>query len=197
MVVVSGFLGSGKTTFILQLAKEAVRRGQRVAILVNEIGEIGVDDRLMRRLGYNDWELLGGCVCCSLVTGLTETLEKLEAEYAPDLVLTEPTGAADPRNLMAVLDHYGRTFLKERFHIALLDPLRLTMLMEVITPLMISTMERADLICINKADAATDEEMNYARKVARETKPDGKVVEVSAKRGLEHAFMEDILACLT
>ena len=83
LLIVSGFLGTGKTTFIIKFVKSALQKGVKIAILVNEVGEIGIDDQLMRRLGLNVWEILGGCICCTLAVNLNETLDKLLQEYKP------------------------------------------------------------------------------------------------------------------
>jgi hypothetical protein len=100
LLLVTGFLGSGKTTLIIPLAKSVVQLKRRVAILVNEIGEIGIDNQLMRQLDLNVWELLAGCICCTLSGDLVTTLQKLDADYAPDLVIVEPSGAHPGRNVL-------------------------------------------------------------------------------------------------
>jgi G3E family GTPase len=79
LLLVTGFLGSGKTSLILALARAARERGRRTAIIVNEIGEIGIDDQLMRRLDLDVWELTNGCICCTLTADLITTLQKLDA----------------------------------------------------------------------------------------------------------------------
>ena len=120
LLLVTGFLGSGKTTLIVPLAKSVVQSKRRVAILVNEIGEIGIDNQLMRQLDLNVWELLAGCICCTLSSDLVTTLQKLDADYAPtygvpDLVIVEPSGAADPRNVLTALPYYrGRPLASVR-----------------------------------------------------------------------------------
>ena len=70
LLVVTGFLGSGKTSLILSLA---ARPNRHVAILVNEIGEIGIDNQLMRQLDLDVWELFNGCICCTLTADLVST----------------------------------------------------------------------------------------------------------------------------
>ena len=70
LLIVSGFLGSGKTTFIIQATKAVSEKGFKPAIILNEVGETGIDDLFMRRLGLNVWELLGGCICCIIAGSL-------------------------------------------------------------------------------------------------------------------------------
>ena len=99
LLLFSGFLGSGKTSLVLRVVQYALDKNIKVAILVNEIGEVGIDNQLMRQLDMNVWELLGGCICCTLSADLVSTLEQLDREYAPELVIIEPSGAADPRSI--------------------------------------------------------------------------------------------------
>jgi G3E family GTPase len=167
LLVVTGFLGSGKTSLILSLARAARASDRRVAILVNEIGEIGIDNQLMRQLDLDVWELFNGCICCTLTADLVSTLEKLDAAYAPDLVIVEPSGAADPKNLLMALPYYhGRPLAGIRW-VAVLDPLRLTMLLEVLTPLITAGIRQADCIVISKTDIASEAEVAEAEAAAR------------------------------
>ncbi|MBI5591633.1 MAG: cobalamin biosynthesis protein P47K [Deltaproteobacteria bacterium] len=193
LLVVTGFLGSGKTTLLLRLAELARGSERKVAILVNEIGEIGIDNQLMRRLGHNVWELLGGCICCSLAGDVIGTLERVKADFDPDLVLLEPTGAADPRNLMNVLNTYHGVYFKSLIRVALLDPLRLTMLMVVLSPLITTTVQQADLVLVNKADVASPEEMAFAFETISRLSPSVPVDTLCARDAIEPRIIRKLL----
>ena len=95
-LVVSGFLGSGKTTLIRHLLAEAVRLGVRVALVSNELGAIGVDRALLGQGDEAFVELEGGCVCCELSDDLVLTLENLWQKVRPDRVVIETSGVALP-----------------------------------------------------------------------------------------------------
>lgn len=95
-VVVSGFLGSGKTTLVRHLLAEAQRSGRRAAVVSNEFGELGIDGALLSRAGDDYVELSGGCVCCRLSDELVETLQMLRERVNPDLVIVETSGIALP-----------------------------------------------------------------------------------------------------
>ena len=95
-LVVSGFLGSGKTTLIRSLLDQAVADGVRVALISNEIGELGVDRALLGEGGKAYVELEGGCVCCELADDLVDTLQALREEINPDRIVVETSGAALP-----------------------------------------------------------------------------------------------------
>jgi len=175
LLLITGFLGSGKTTLLIRLAKAAAVRKQRTAVLVNEIGEIGIDNQLMRQLDLNVWELLGGCICCTLSGDLVSTLEQLDRDYQPDLVLLEPSGAADPAGVLNALPYYKGEALESIRKIAILDPQRLDFLYEVMTPLITSTIAQADLIFISKCDLATPAEISFALQTAQTVNPQANV----------------------
>lgn len=192
LVMVAGFLGSGKTTLVIRLARAAREAGRRVAILVNEIGAIGIDDQLLRQLSLNVWELVSGCICCTLAGDLVRTLEQLDQAYQPDLVLLEPSGVAEPGNLQALLRHYRGRALTGVRSLTLIDPLRLLELYAVLTPLLTAQIQHADLLVISKADAASAEEIAYARQVAGALNPDAPIACVAADQPLTPALAAEL-----
>ncbi len=171
LLLVTGFLGSGKTTLVIRLAKAVTSHKLRTVILVNEIGEIGIDNQLMRQLDLNVWEMLGGCICCTLAGDLVTTLQQLDRDYHPDLVILEPSGAADPSGVLKALPYYRGTPLESIRTVAILDPLRLAILYEVMTPLITAHIQQADLILISKCDLASDAEISFASQTAKELNP--------------------------
>ena len=95
-VVVSGFLGGGKTTLVRHLLADARRTGARVAVVSNEFGELGIDAALLSDVRDQYVELSGGCVCCKLSDALVETLETLRERAQPDRIVIETSGVALP-----------------------------------------------------------------------------------------------------
>jgi G3E family GTPase len=95
-LVISGFLGSGKTTLVRVLLEEARHTGQRVALVSNELGELGIDRALLGQGDEAYVELEGGCVCCELSDDLVETLQMLWEKVHPDRVVIETSGVALP-----------------------------------------------------------------------------------------------------
>ncbi len=89
--IFSGFLGAGKTTLIKKLIKEAYA-GEKVVLIENEFGEIGIDGGFLQDAGIEITEMNSGCICCSLVGDFTKALEKVLTEYTPDRVIIEPSG---------------------------------------------------------------------------------------------------------
>ncbi len=89
--IFSGFLGAGKTTLIKKLLKEALA-GEKVVLIENEFGEIGIDGGFMKEAGIEVTEMNSGCICCSLVGDFGEALRKVIEQYHPDRILIEPSG---------------------------------------------------------------------------------------------------------
>lgn len=107
MLVVSGFLGSGKTSLVRHLLDEARRRGERLAVVSNEFGALGIDRALLGGAAAAGApairELDGGCVCCELSDDLVRTLEALRREVAPDRIAIETSGVALPYDVQLSL----------------------------------------------------------------------------------------------
>ena len=89
--IFSGFLGAGKTTLIKKLIQEAYA-GEKVVLIENEFGEIGIDGGFLQEAGINITEMNSGCICCSLVGDFAKALKQVAAKYAPDRIVIEPSG---------------------------------------------------------------------------------------------------------
>ncbi len=197
LLLLSGFLGSGKTSLILPLSKVVVQSGHRVAIIINEIGEIGIDNQLMRHLDLNVWELVAGCICCTLSGDLITTLQKLDLDYTIDLVIVEASGIADPKSVLGALPYYrGRSLSSVRTG-SVVDPLRLPMLIEVMTPLITSQIQHADLIIVSKSDLATSNQIDFARQRAREINPTARIVTAGMGSILEPELISELVPWLS
>src|SRR5699024_1964938 len=89
--IISGFLGAGKTTLIKKLIEEAFQ-GQKLVLIENEFGEIGIDGGFLKDAGIQITEMNSGCICCSLVGDFTAALEQVIETYHPDRIMIEPSG---------------------------------------------------------------------------------------------------------
>ena len=104
----SGFLGAGKTTLIKKLIKEAFA-GEKIVLIENEFGEIGIDGGFMREAGIQVNELNSGCICCSLVGDFREALKKVVETYHPDRILIEPSGVGKLSDVTRAVEGVAET----------------------------------------------------------------------------------------
>ena len=106
--IISGFLGAGKTTLIKKLLDGAFE-GEKVVLLENEYGEVGIDGGFMKETGVQITELNSGCICCTLVGDFTEALGQLIDTYHPDRILIEPSGVGKLSDIRRVVDDVAKT----------------------------------------------------------------------------------------
>ena len=102
--IFSGFLGAGKTTLIKKLIEEAYQ-GEKIVLIENEFGEIGIDSGFLAEAGIKINEMNSGCICCSLVGDFAEALKKVIAEYAPDRILIEPSGVGKLSDVIKAVEN--------------------------------------------------------------------------------------------
>jgi G3E family GTPase len=98
--IVSGFLGAGKTTLIKKLLKEKLRT-EKVVVIENEFGEIGIDSGILRDFGIEIKEMNSGCICCSLIGNFSDALEEVLRKFSPDRIIIEPSGVGKLSGVIA------------------------------------------------------------------------------------------------
>lgn len=152
ILVIGGFLGAGKTSFVLRLARRLVDvRQRKVAIIENEAGKVGVDDARLRGEGLTVREVFGGCVCCSMGANLMVTLGQIEREIKPDVVILEPSGVASPGGIRQLLMSSGKTVERVRMAV-LFDAERFKAFHRVAGPFIEDSLKVADVAVVNKVD---------------------------------------------
>ncbi|MDR1921542.1 MAG: cobalamin biosynthesis protein P47K [Candidatus Adiutrix sp.] len=166
LILITGFFGSGKTTVLISLARylSAGLAPKSIVIIENEIGAANVDGLLLQETNYEVRDLTSGCICCSLSGQLAGAIEEIRADLNPQWLLIEASGLAH----QTIVDVIARSGPGLRpFSIVLADAQRWDELMENM-PMLISTqMEKADLILLNKADAAAPDELARAEEEIR------------------------------
>lgn len=167
LLLFTGFLGSGKTTLILAVAKQAAQSGLRICIIVNEVGEVGIDGEVLRVGDLEVREITAGCICCQIGVDLVRTLRELEEHLQPDLVIIEASGIATPAGVLDALQYYPARSVTSIETITVVDPTRFEALYEVLTPLIEAQIAGADRVVITKSDEATAEEAQQARQTVR------------------------------
>jgi G3E family GTPase len=178
--LISGFLGSGKTTLMIDLGVRLGKRGQKVAIIVNEVGEVGVDGALLDRYGLNSIELTEGCICCSLSGSLQNTLRIVSKEYHADFIFIEPTGIALPSKInqlirTSMVEHEGK------LGICVVDAYRAEKIYHDAELFFRRQIEDVDIVAINKLDLVNEAKVNDIEELVSRLNPKADVMRITAK----------------
>jgi len=181
LLLISGFLGSGKTTLLLQIARRLSADSRKIAIIENEVGQVGIDGQYLRREGLEVQELFGGCVCCTLSVDLVTTLKKLDRLVQPDRVILEATGVARPGDIVPTVRRYA-SMVDEIQVLLLVDAPRYEMLLEVMNPLVTAQVGAADLVVINKIDEIDEPGIDRITKSVQGLNGKARVVAISAEK---------------
>jgi G3E family GTPase len=157
VILISGFLGAGKTTLVRHLLTNAQEQKIKVALVVNEFGDVDVDSYLLENYGAEFIaSVAGGCACCGGQDDLMETLEEISARSQnerPDVILIEASGAADPLALIDVITAPSLlTSVRLVAMVAVADASRLEDLRGALGPILQSQLQLADPIILNKID---------------------------------------------
>lgn len=189
VIILGGFLGSGKTSLMMRLATMFIAKKQKVALLVNESGEIGVDGATLKAQGYDAIELPSGCICCSLSGTLQSALRNIKNDIDPDIIMIEPTGLALPHKVKELV-HFSCIDEDRDFIVGIADIQRFQDLIKKKEDFFTRQMHGSDVILINKCDIAKDGEMDAAIDWLKARFPGKEIIPVSVKENinLDKAF---------
>lgn len=183
MLVVSGFLGSGKTTMILATVGRIIEMTKKkVVIIVNDFGKIGIDGKVMEKYGLSVTEMPSGCICCTLGPDFLETVRTVADKFAPDLIIVEPTGIADPANIADTMKLYRGPLRTVRI-VVVVDAVRFPLIMKALANPLRNQLNAAEVILINKVDEATPEAVQEVQNSLERMNVHKKVVVASATAG--------------
>lgn len=184
---IAGFLGCGKTTLLLKMSKELAGNGQRkVALVVNEIGEIPVDGKVIEESGMRMKDIGGGCICCEVAATFAKTLYGLYKEFHPDYVLVEPTGVAVPHQVKLAARMGGRDArITIGPAIVLFDATRPAELldMHMLGQLVVTQVKDADIVAISKVDAVDKASVAESTRKIRELNERAEIINLSSFTG--------------
>jgi len=160
-LIIGGFLGSGKTSLLLQLTAYMRRLGiEKTVILENEIGKVGIDDRVLSGAGYNVRGMFAGCVCCTMAGEMALTVQAIQRDIEPEWIIMEATGMAFPQNVQENLS--AALGLDSRI-CCLADAKRWPRLLKPMEHLLPLQLKEADVVLINKIDLIDEAALSAVR----------------------------------
>ena len=181
VLVLSGFLGSGKTTVLMRLVNHLrSERGDayRIAIIENEIGSASVDSSVIQDAGYSVTEMLAGCVCCTLIGELVPAIWRLCEDLSPDLIILEATGVAAPESMRDTIRKHAKLPVRIA---TVVDASRWETIREALEVLLRNQLEPADVICISKTDLVDEDEIAEVERSVREVNATAPIVRMGAQ----------------
>lgn len=179
--IISGFLGAGKTTLINRLIHEAYS-GEKLVLIENEFGEIGIDGGFLQDAGVQIAEINSGCICCSLVGDFSEALKKVVAEYSPNRILIEPSGVGKLSDVTkAILDaNIDGTVLNSA--VVVVDVNKCKMYMKNFGEFFNDQIENASCIFFSHTDKTTEAKLTESLKLVKDHNPDASIVTTPADK---------------
>ena len=173
--VYSGFLGAGKTTLIKKLIKEAYA-GEKVVLIENEFGEIGVDGGFLKDSGVNITEMNSGCICCSLVGDFAKALKQVEEQYAPDRIIIEPSGVGKLSDVIRAVERANVENSVLNAFCAVVDANKCKMYMKNFGEFFIDQVKNASCVVLSHTTGMSEEKLHACIEALKAVNPDANYV---------------------
>ncbi len=170
--IISGFLGAGKTTLIKKLIKESFK-DEKLVLIENEFGEIGIDGGFLKEAGVNITEMNSGCICCSLVGDFGVALKQVVTDYAPDRIIIEPSGVG---KLSDVIKAVEKAAADVDIHLnsatTVVDVTKAKIYMKNFGEFFLNQIEAAGTVVLSRSQNANEDKINTAVDMIREHNED-------------------------
>jgi G3E family GTPase len=195
VLIIGGFLGSGKTSFILQLLRYIIATSEsdkqyKVVVLENEIGDVGVDDKTLKAGGFQVETMFAGCACCTSSESVPASLAAIKKEIDPDWVVFEATGVAYPQNIQETIAM--ATNFESRIS-AVVDAKRWKRLLIPMAMLIGGQLGDAESIIVNKKDLVDSETLEEVLKSVGSFNSDAKLIPVSSVEPIDSGVFKTVL----
>lgn len=200
--IFSGFLGAGKTTLIKKLIEEAFK-GEKLVLIENEFGEIGIDGGFLKEAGVQINEMNSGCICCSLVGDFEKALGKVLEDYAPDRIIIEPSGVGKLSDVIKAVQAVVTDKVCLNGFVTVADATKCKMYIKNFGEFYLNQIEYASTIVLSRTQNLSQEKLDAALALIREHNSKARVVttpwsEISGKNILtaiegDNSFTEDLL----
>jgi len=196
VIILGGFLGSGKTTVLMQLARyltgDHVKPGEtKVAIIENEIGEQAIDDKLLRTGNYEVENLFAGCACCTLAGEIPYYIKKIQEQLNPEWLIFESTGVGYPANIQKTIQE---AFSLETVICIIVDAKRWLRIEKPMEMLLDGQFENADVILVNKKDLVDQETLDKVMDSVQKHVPKMQLIPVSAKEPIPEEIWKKVIS---
>ena len=165
--IFSGFLGAGKTTLIKKLISEGYK-GQKLVLIENEFGEIGIDGGFLQDAGINITEMNSGCICCSLVGDFGRALTQVIEQYHPDRILIEPSGVGKLSDVIGAVNKVTNDEVTLGYTVAVADAGKVKVYMKNFGEFYNNQVETASTIVLSRTDAIPQAKLDAAVAMLRE-----------------------------
>ena len=203
--IFSGFLGAGKTTLIKKLLKEALS-GEKVVLIENEFGEIGIDGGFMKEAGIQVTEMNSGCICCSLVGDFGKALKQVIDQYHPDRILIEPSGVGKLSDVIRAVEGVEKDIPEARMgsFVTVADAMKCRMYVKNFGEFFLNQIEYAGTILLSRTQKMSQEKLQAAIDLLREHNDKARIIttpwdeltgaQILAAMEDDHSLAEDMLA---
>ena len=187
--IFSGFLGAGKTTLIKKLISEAYC-GEKLVLIENEFGQIGIDGGFLQDAGINITEMNSGCICCSLVGDFGKALKKVIDEYSPERILIEPSGVGKLSDVIKAVQNVDLDELKLNGFTTIVDAKKCKMYMKNFGEFFNNQIEFASSIILSHTKGLSEEKINECVELLKGINPKASIIttdwdEITGKQILE------------
>ncbi|MGN0484423.1 MAG: GTP-binding protein [Lachnospiraceae bacterium] len=174
--IISGFLGAGKTTFIQKMIAE-VFKGQKIALIENEFGEVGIDGGFLKDSGVNITEMNSGCICCSLVGDFGKNLNEVITKYHPDRILIEPSGVGKLSDVMkSVIDIEKEQDVKLNALVTVVNATKAQKQMKAFGEFFNNQIEFATTVVLSRTQNATPEQLEKCVRSIQTLNPNAAII---------------------
>ena len=173
--IYSGFLGAGKTTLIKKMISEAYA-GQKLVLIENEFGEIGIDGGFLQDAGINITEMNSGCICCSLVGDFGKALTQVISEYNPDRIVIEPSGVGKLSDVIAAVEKVTDENVTLDCTVAVVDAGKVKVYMKNFGEFYNNQIETAATIILSRTDMVLPKKLDDAVALLRDHNPNATIV---------------------
>lgn len=174
--IISGFLGAGKTTFIKKMIDE-VYQGEKIVLIENEFGEVGIDGGFLKDAGIEITEMNSGCICCSLVGDFGKNLNEVISKFHPDRILIEPSGVGKLSDVMkSVIDIEKEQDVKLNALVTVVNALKASKQMKAFGEFFNNQIEYATTVVLSRTQKTTDEKLELCVKQIQELNPKAAII---------------------